>query len=758
MTAVRELFERGVGCHRAGDLAGAERCYEQVLLREPGHADARHMLGVVAHQRGEQRRACELIGEALKAKPEEPYYHNNLGEALRAGGDLEAARESYARAVALWPGYAEAHNNLGLAWLQSGHTEEALACFEKALRLQPAFCEARLNLGKAQAGLGQNRAALQSFEQTLAEPAFALPASTYAALVCVELGDADAALARLNALPSETPGLAESYASVAAALAGRGPAGPARECYARALALDATNVPALQGAAELVLAAGDTERAVQYLLDATHAAPRDASLFHALAQTHMLQGALDLSERAIRRAIELQPQVSDYHSSLGWVLRDKGLLEESTSAIEHARRLTPERADLLHNLALTYLLMGRVDEAAALLREALRIEPGYAEAHDALGKCLRAKGDLEGAVAAHRQALAIRPDLVQAWENLSRARRFSASDGPEIERLWRLTEENVFCDRLRVPLHFALAKMLDDCAQYDDAFQHYRRANSLVRNTVSFDPHAHARLVERTVAAFDQAYFTRTAGLGHASDTPVFVVGMLRSGTTLVEQILCAHPQVHGAGELSMFQGLRLAGAQGQAGGDYLLGLESLDADAAVELARQYLRRLRRDAPPEARRATDKMPGNFLYLGLIATLFPNARVVHCTRDPLDVCLSIYFQPLTPVNAYAFDLYEIGCYYREYRRLMDHWYATLPLPIHEVVYEDLVEDLEAGSRALVAACGLGWDARCLGFYTLQRNVQTASDWQVRQPIYSSSIARWRHYEAYLEPLMKGLEGT
>ena len=258
------------------------------------------------------------------------------------------------------------------------------------------------------------------------------------------------------------------------------------------------------------------------------------------------------------------------------------------------------------------------------------------------------------------------------------------------------------------------------------------------------------------MAAFSGAFFERAAGLGSGSDRPVFIVGMPRSGTTLVEQIISSHPRAAGAGELPDIPWLiqRLPAELGSGAG-YPGCVEALDRESVQRLAGSYLDRLGL-VSATTDRVTDKLPMNYMHLGLIAVLFPNAVIVHCKRDPMDTCLSCYFQNFSRDLGFCFDLEDLGFYYRHYETLMAFWAEVLPLCIHDVAYEDLVKNPEDVSRGLIEACGLEWDPRCLSPHKNRRPVKTASSWQVRQPLYKTSVARWKRYEKHLGPLKSSLD--
>jgi hypothetical protein len=302
-------------------------------------------------------------------------------------------------------------------------------------------------------------------------------------------------------------------------------------------------------------------------------------------------------------------------------------------------------------------------------------------------------------------------------------------------------------------LHFALGRTAGKAGADAAAFGHFAAGNRLKRATLDYDGAATGDNFARAAAAFDAAFFARHQGAGDASALPIVIVGMPRSGTTLVEQILASHPEVHGAGELPELGALATALAA-RTGGRYPECASAADAAAWGELGADYAAALAALAPDKAR-VCDKLPGNFSRLGLLRAMAPNAAIIHCRRDPLDTCYSCYSQLFAEGQPFAYEQTELGLYYREYEALMAHWHAVLPGRILEVRYEDVVGDLEGQARRLLEHCGLEWDPRCLEFHTTRRTVRTASLVQVRQPIYSSSIGRWRRHEKELAPLIEAL---
>lgn len=305
-------------------------------------------------------------------------------------------------------------------------------------------------------------------------------------------------------------------------------------------------------------------------------------------------------------------------------------------------------------------------------------------------------------------------------------------------------------------LEFAAGKCREDRLDYTESFEHFERANALHRAAISYNSERDEEVFRNFERAFDESFFERWSDVGSDDATPVFIVGMPRSGTTLVEQIIASHSKVFGAGELSALFKALASRFTLQHGFDYSAASETATAEDLSAISVHYLDALR-SLDRESSRITDKLPTNFLNLGMISVLFPRATVIHCRRDPRDTCYSIYKHYFSARgHHYAYDLEELGAYYNRYRKLMEHWARVLPTPVHTFYYEDIVGDVETASRALLDACELPWEAACLDFHRSRRPVATISTDQVRRPIYSESVGAWRRHEQKLAPLLRILD--
>jgi Tfp pilus assembly protein PilF len=468
-----------------------------------------------------------------------------------------------------------------------------------------------------------------------------------------------------------------------------------------------------------------------------------------------LQEAVSCYEEALRRGAE---DVA-VHNNLGAAYNALGRNSDAIASYQAALRVQPGCAAVYRNLGVSLADEGNWEAALASFREAIRLQPDFAEAFFSQGMLLGRIGDVEPAVASLREVLRLNPRYAEAYTHLVSllGRRLPESDLRALRHLATDTHLSAF-DLSRV--HFALAQAYDARSEYSLSATHAREANALDKTVQQgrgqvFDPAAHAKVVDRIITTFTPEFFARVRGWGVGSELPVFVFGLARSGTTLIEQILASHSRVKGAEEL-------LLGAKAF---DSVRKIAPSDEEAIGALGRLGPDEVRQGAlrllgllPMIDRtilRVIDKGPMNYLHLGLLATMFPRARFIHCQRDLRDVAVSWWLTNFIVFRG-ANDMEAIASSFREYRRVMAHWRQVLPASILDVSYENVVADLEGETRRLLAGCGLEWDPACLSFHETRRLVRTASQNQVRQPIYSRSVGRWRNYAEPLAPLFARLE--
>jgi len=454
-------------------------------------------------------------------------------------------------------------------------------------------------------------------------------------------------------------------------------------------------------------------------------------------------GRYEEAEHCYRESIAINPNFSDPHANLGVLLRQKSYLSDSEALLRRALKLRPTDLDARINLGLTLVFLGRLRDARAYFAKVLKTTPRSGLALYGMGQIAALEGQFEEAETTFRRVIEINPKMSNAWAALPLTRKMTKADGE-----WLKGAEEIAASRIHpleeANLRFAIGKYRDDVNDFPDAFKNFKRGNELLKTAAEdYDRQERSTFISGLIRTYSREAISTIGAPGSSSAKPVFVVGMPRSGTSLAEQIIASHPAAYGAGELSFWAALIEKDEQ--------LTHAVLSEPARPRVAEEYLRILE-GFSANASRVIDKAPVNSDFLGLIYSVFPNARVIYMQRDPIDTCLSCYFQQfLTGIN-FTFDLSDLAHYYREHQRIIAHWRAVLPPGfILDVPYEELVADQETWSRKMLDFIGLEWDPRCLEFHTNKRQVTTASAWQVRQKVYKSSVARWRNYEKFIGPL-------
>jgi tetratricopeptide (TPR) repeat protein len=720
-TDSRQAFDLGLAHHRAGRLTEAEKCYRGVLATDPNHLHALHLLGLLYNQAGRQDAAAELLQRAIAQDSTNARLFSDLGVVLKQQGRLDEAADALRRAIAIKPDLAQAHCNLSTVLREQGKIDEAVASAHAALRSGPANAEAHINLG---------------------------------VLLCDQRKFEDGAAAFTRAL-TINPTSTTAHFNLGHALREQGKRAEAAAAYRQVIRIMPGSAEVYSCLGALLNEEGRLDEAVAACHKAIRLKPDFAEAYYNLGIAFAAQKNFGHASAACRKAVEIRPDYAEAHSALGTALRAWGKLDDAIAAYRRAIALKPDYAEAHCNLGRALHDQGQSQEAIEALRHGLLLDGNSAEAHNGLGLVLRAVGKLSEGRAAVEEAIRLAPSSAKYRRHLSEMIKFRDGDSQlmEMERL--LGEAGALAPGELTDLHFALGKAYDDLGRHSDAAQQWLQGNALKRREVSYDAAAVDEVFERIRSVFARDWLKARQGVGHPSAVPVFVIGMPRSGTTLVEQILASHPQVFGNGETKYFTDA-IRETEAARNVIYPDVASTLAGSDFSDLGKRYLRASLRLARPYATHVTDKMPSNFLFAGLIHLSLPNAPIIHTVRDPVDTCLSCFSKLFTGDLNYTYDLAELGRYYRQYELLMAHWKRVLPPSrILDVCYEELVEDVEGHARRIVAHCGLEWDARCLSFQENDRPVRTASATQVRQPVYKSAVGRWRPYQTFLAPLLREL---
>ena len=466
-------------------------------------------------------------------------------------------------------------------------------------------------------------------------------------------------------------------------------------------------------------------------------------------------GRLNEAEAVLRKVLQLLPNHAETCNQLGMLLVKLGRPEEAVRHFARAVEINPDSARILNNLGAVLKKLGHIDDAISSLENAINIEPSNFSAHMNIAIIQETTGRLDEAASHFRQVIALKPDFAQAHFHLAHLHNH-ASSADEIQAMMALYSQPATVAEQRIWLAFGLGSALEKQGEYAQAFDYYEAGHAIRKQSMLFDLNKSTSFVRGLIEVFNKKDMARNRASGPDSDLPIFVFGMPRSGTSLAEQILASHPDVQGAGELTFVEDT-LRQIIDKTGKPFLESWNGLDSHTIRVLGEIYLGKLASYAGGRIHVA-DTTPMNFLYVGLIATILPNARLVHCMRDPMDTCLSIFTQPLSDTQSYANDLADLGGFYSLYRELMAHWRSVLRGRMHDLCYEDLITDSETGIRNLLDYCGLPFNENCLAFHKTERPVRTPSASQVRQPLYTSSIGRWKRFESRLSPLKSILQSS
>jgi len=645
----------------------------------------------------------------------------DVAKQLQAGlghhqsGRLREAEAIYQSILREHPQHPDALHLLGVVALQAGNADAAVDLIQRAIKANPREPQFHNMCGEAYRALRKYDLAIGHYEQALAINANFAGAH-------INLGNVFMDMKRFE---------------------------DARACYQKAITIEPRMPMSHNNLGIALKELGRAEEAVAHHKQAIAIMPNYAEAHSSLGNALAESGNLEEAKSHHEKALAIRPDYAEAHSNLGNVLKELDRPDEAVTHYRRALALQPKFAMAHYNLGIVLDELDRPEDAVSCYEQALAIDPDYAEAHHNLGNALDKLGRREDAIGHYEQALSIKPDYAEAHRNLARLQP-QENRAPQITKLLgspSLSKPDA------IHCHFALGNIYHDAGSFEQAFDHYHSGNTLKRETISYDSADFSAHVDNLIAAYSEAYFRDAQASGSQSELPVFILGMPRSGTSLVEQIVSSHPQVYGAGELvSIARFEKAIAKQFGTSTPYPQCMSQCYASVAPDFAEQYLEQLRTFSK-DAHQISDKMPDNFMRIGLIKTLFPKARIIHCRRNALDTCTSNYMTYFATGNEYSFDLRELGHYYLEYDRLMTHWERLFSTEILTVQYEELISNQEKFSRQMIEYLGLEWDERCLDFHQNERAVHNFSSMQVRQPIYTGAVNRWKRYEKQLAPLIE-----
>lgn len=670
---------------------------------------------------GRLQQAEQLLRQILQANPSHAHAMHLLGVVAYQAGKADLALELITKAIATDSRVALFHSNLAEMLRQQGRVQEAIKYGRQAIEIEPSMASAHGNLG----------------------------------IALYDAKDYDAAeVAHLKALDL-SPTMLQSLNNLGSIERARKNLKLAAEWYQKALSVNADYLESLSNLGAVLVEDDDADAAVVPLERALQLQPNYPEALCNLGLSRLKQDRTDEAVALLQRSLQIRPGYPEALIGMARAMHELDRLEEAESYLRQATEKAPENTDAWCQLASVCMEQGNSDAAEMAYQKALAIDPENSDSLAGLGNLRLEQGKIDEAETLVKQAISINPDNLGARFHLTQVKKVKPGDENLAALEAMIPEIETIKEEKRISLHYALGKAYDDIKAYDKGFPHYMAGAKLKRAKLHYDANADLARSQRIIDIVDRSYFERLQGAGDASDIPVFVLGMPRSGTTLTEQIIASHPLVHGAGELRDLMQVVQQPMNGQAFQAYPENLLQLNRENLTQWGQQYVSGLRQRAP-DAKRITDKMPANYLAMGLIPLMLPNAKIIHVKRNPVDTCVSCFTRLFNRHQDATYDLAELGKHYSNYAKLMQHWRAVMPAgSFIEVQYEDIVADMEGQAKRLIDFVGLEWDEACLDFHKNTRNIRTASVTQVRQPIYTSSVERWRNYEQFLGPLLEAL---
>ena len=677
-----------------GQLPKAEAVLKQILQAAPNNAVAYHMLGLVAHQANNTSVAVDLIKRAIELDGTQSSFLSNCGEMCRMLERLDEAVELGARAVELDPNAAGAWCNLGIAYFDQKEFEKAQECQTKTLALNPEFPNALNNMGSILRELKDNDGAIEHFKKAMrVAPNYVEPFNNIGSLYATN-EQPEEGIKVLNEALTKRKDYPEAHCNLG-------------YCY-------------------------------KFLEQ------NDKALSH------------------FSQALSFKSVYPEAHLGMAGVRRDMRQFEEAEALLALGLTQSNDHTDLTLALAGIKGEMGKIDEAEALYKTAQELEPESVAAQIGNGMLWLEQGETERATNYIRKALELDPESPEAAYSLTRLKRFKKDD-PDFALLAPMekTLDDPSKKRKMIQARYGLGKAYDDSGDHSTGFKHYMEGAALKRETFEYSSSHTSAVFDSVMKVFTPELLNRDDMDASTSDSPIFILGMPRSGTTLTEQIVSSHPKVFGAGELPNFE--MCSNAWGGKKGERLFptnifqaGQKGLLRKAFQDIGKQYIEQTSLLGNGEAH-TTDKMPANFLFIGAIKLALPNAKIIHVNRNPIDTCVSNFVQLFGHNQYQSYELEELGLYYRDYKRLMAYWRENLPAgTFYDLHYEKLVADTEGESRKMIDYLGLEWDEACLDYANSKRQVRTSSLTQVREPIYTRSVERWKKYEEFLGPLIEAID--
>lgn len=683
-------------------------------------ARATEMAGQLFSQ-GRYQQAERVCRQLLEARPDNADGHNILGVSLNALGRRAEGLEMLRRAAKLAPHAATIHSNLGEILRQDGDLDGAAKALERSIELDPKNAQALNNLGIIYYERQKYSDAAEYYRKAIAIRPNMAEAHNNLGNALRVIGDFDGAIQAYQDALVVREVYPEAYNNLGTLLQQQGKQEEAEHALRKAIGQSPQYIEAHNNLASLYHSQKKDVDALRILGDALKVAPKNMQSLILTARIQQRRGAHGMAEQAIRMALAEEPERVEALTILGQILHETDRFDEARTVLEKALELAPNTPEALNFYGVTLKSVGRLDEARDTILKALKLNS----------------------------------NMFGAYANLNDLVDFSKGEGAELfDKMDAIFQsaKNPQADFM-LPLHFAYAKALDDRGEHERALEHYITGGKMKRAILDYNEQETHSFFDSIRAAFPKEAFENRKFAGNPDQRPTFIVGMPRSGSTLLEQILSSHPDIYGAGEVKyLSQALGKLRDRFPSVPKYPGMMEKITPPQMEIVANNYLKALTANSG-DATRVTDKLLTNYFFLGMINLLFPNARVLHARRDPVDTCLSGFTKLFKDDMPHSYDLGELGRYYGKYRQLMEHWEQVLPEGFMMTVqYEDVVADTEGQARRVIEFLGVPWNDKCVDFHKSDRPVKTASVAQVRRPIYKTSVQRWKKYGEGLQPLV------
>ena len=692
---IEQALQQGIAAHKEGKLQDAERLYRSILQSQPGHPDANHNLGVLAVSVNKTDTALPLFKSALEANPKIEQFWLSYIDALIKEKQFDNAKQVIRQAKT------------------EGVGRDRLNSLESQLTL--------INKRETAGSLSPSQEQLSNL------------------LEYYENGHLDDAEKLAISFTQEFPKHQFAWKVLGAVLGATGRTSEAVDANQTAVALSPGDAGAHSNLGNMLRELGRLDEAEAICAQAIALKPDLAEAHNNLGGTLQELGRLDEAEASFTQAIAVKPDYAEAHSNLGITLQELGRLDEAEASYNQAIALKPDYAEAHNNLGSTLKALGRLDEAEASYNQAIALKPDSAVAHSNLGNVLRELGRADEALANYNQAIALKPDYVEAHRYLTLIKTYEVQD-EQYSKMEELYLDENLSEEQRCHINFGLAKVCEDLGNFEQAFAHYTEGNGLRKKLLNYDINQDVELFKQLKSSYPKIE-KNLLELDTLSKNlmPIFIIGMPRSGTTLVEQIISSHLQVTGAGELNFAK---------QFGAAIATGITEVNNQSLLDFRHNYLSKLQNVSNGNLI-VTDKMPQNFRYIGLLAAAFPEAKIIHVKRNPAAVCWANYKRYFVSKNiGYCYAIDDVISYYKLYENLMGFWINTLNNGIYKLDYELLTVNQESETRQLIDYLDLNWDEKCLSPQNNKRNVATASNVQIRKKVYRGSSEQWKKYQPFL----------